>query len=119
VRRGFADYLTDMLAYAEKARSFVGGMTWEELQADEKTYLATVRAIEIVGEAARHVPEEFRAGFPAIPWRRIIGMRNILVHDYEGADAKIIHRTATVNLAELIALLPEAITAAEILDGEE
>ncbi|ARJ67865.1 hypothetical protein WV31_20550 [Magnetospirillum sp. ME-1] len=111
--RDFVDYLADMLAYAEKARNFVGTMTPGELSADERTYLATVRAIEIVGEAARHVPAEFRDRFPAIPWRQIIAMRNILAHNYEGADPKIIHRTATANLSELIALLPEAIAAAK------
>lgn len=112
--RDFADYLADMLAYAEKARHFVGSMTPDELLADEKTYLATVRAIEIVGEAARHIPDDFRARFPAIPWRQIVAMRNILAHNYEGADPRIVHRTATVNLAELIALLPDAIETAKI-----
>ncbi|MBF0325826.1 MAG: DUF86 domain-containing protein [Magnetospirillum sp.] len=111
--RDFVDYLADMLAYAEKARRFVGAMTPEELLADEKTYLATVRAIEIVGEAARHVPDDFRARFPAIPWRQMVAMRNILAHNYEGADPRIVHRTATVNLADLITLLPEAIEAAK------
>ncbi|CUW40928.1 protein of unknown function [Magnetospirillum sp. XM-1] len=111
--RDFVDYLADMLDYAEKARAFVGAMTPGELSADEKTYLATVRAIEIVGEAARHIPPEFRDRFPAIPWRQMVAMRNILAHNYEGADPKIIHRTATANLSDLIALLPEAIAAAK------
>lgn len=102
-----------MLTYAQKAMAFVGSMTPEDLLADEKTYLATVRAIEIVGEAARHIPDEVRAQLPDIPWRQIIAMRNILAHNYEGADVKIIHRTATVNLAELIVLLLAANKSAE------
>lgn len=111
--RDFVDYLADMLAYAEKARAFVGTMTPGELLADEKTYLATVRAIEIVGEAARHVPDDFRDRFPAIPWRQMVAMRNILAHNYEGADPKIVHRTATVNLADLITRLPGVIAVAK------
>jgi len=113
VTRDFVDYLVDMLAYAEKARAFVGTMTPGELLADERTYLATVRAIEIVGEAARHIPDDFRNRFPSIPWRQMVAMRNILAHNYEGADPKIVHRTATVNLTDLIALLPEAIAVAK------
>lgn len=111
--RDFVDYLADMLAYAEKARAFVGTMTPGELLADDKAYLATVRAIEIVGEAARHVPDDFRNRFPAIPWRQMVAMRNILAHNYEGADPKIVHRTATANLTDLIARLPEAIAVAK------
>jgi uncharacterized protein with HEPN domain len=76
VTRDFVDYLSDMLAYALKARNFVGLMTPDELLADEKTYLATVRAIEIVGEAARHVPDDFRARFPKIPWRQIVALHS-------------------------------------------
>ncbi len=116
--RNFVDYLEDMLAYAEKARSFVGEMTPASLQADEKTHLATIRAIEVVGEAARHIPQDFRDRFPAIPWRQIVGMRNILVHDYDGADPNIIHRTATANMSELIATLPDVIKAAKAMAGE-
>ena len=116
--RDFVDYLSDMLAYAEKAMGFVGSLTPGQLMADDRTYLATVRAIEIVGEAARHIPDDFRALYPNIPWRQIIAMRNILAHNYEGADAKIVHRTATVNLAELVAVLPGAIEVAKKLAAD-
>ena len=117
--RLFSDFLFDMLSYAGKANEFVGSMSAEDLAADERTFLATVRAIEIVGEAARHVPEAFRVQFPDIPWRQIIAMRNILVHNYEGSDPKIVHRTATVNMPRLIDALPAAIEAARRQEPEE
>jgi uncharacterized protein with HEPN domain len=88
-------------------------MTPDELRADEKTYLATVRAIEIIGEAARHIPDEFRILHPGVPWREIVAMRNILVHNYEGTDPKIVHRTATVNLKGLITMMPSIIEEAK------
>lgn len=112
----FRDYLDDMLEFAAKARTFVGDMTREAFQADDKTLLATVRAIEIIGEAARHVPAEFRDRFPAIPWQRIIAMRNILAHNYDGADPGIIFDTATIFAPQLVALLPTVIAAAEDLN---
>jgi uncharacterized protein with HEPN domain len=113
VIREIGDYLADMLAYAEKAKSFVGSMTVAEFRANETVLLATTRAIEIVGEAARHIPEDFQQRFPSIPWRKIVGMRNIFAHNYDGADPEIVHYTATVEMAQLIAHLPDAVAAAE------
>jgi uncharacterized protein with HEPN domain len=117
VTRDFRDYLDDMLEFAAKARAFAGDMTREAFQADDKTFLATARAIEIIGEAARHIPAEFRDRVPAIPWQRIIAMRNILAHNYDGADPGIIFDTATIFVPQLVALLPTAIAAAEDLES--
>ncbi len=111
--RDFRDYLDDMLEYAAKARAFVGDMTRDSFVADDKTHLATVRAIEIIGEAARQVPPEFRDRFPEIPWKRIIAMRNVLAHNYDGADPGIVYDTATIFAPQLAALLPAVIAAAE------
>ncbi len=101
--REFADFLDDMLDHARKARGFVGGMSWEDFRADVRTQFATARAIEIVGEAARRIPDDVQSRFPAIPWRQIIGMRNVLAHNYDGADPRIIFDTATLFLPTLIA----------------
>ena len=103
--REFADFLDDMLDHALKAMDFVGGMRWEEFQADLRSQFATARAIEIIGEAARRVPDEVQLRFPAIPWRQIIGMRNVLAHNYDGADPRIIYDTATLFIPGLIAQL--------------
>lgn len=103
--REFADFLDDMLDHAQKATDFVGGMGWEEFQADLRTQFATARAIEIIGEAARRVPDEVQARYPAIPWRQIIGMRNVLAHNYDGADPRIIFDTVTLFLPGLITQL--------------
>jgi uncharacterized protein with HEPN domain len=113
VTRDFRDYLDDMLEFATKARAFVGDMTREAFRADDKTLLATVRAIELIGEAARHVPVEFRDRFPDIPWVRIVAMRNILIHNYDGTDPDIVFDTATIFAPRLITLLPEVIAAAD------
>ena len=103
--REFGDFLDDMLDHAQKARAFVGEMNWEEFQADLRTQFATARAIEIIGEAARRVPDEVQVRFPAIPWRQIVGMRNVLAHNYDGADPRIIFDTVALFLPRLIAQL--------------
>ena len=113
--REFADFLDDMLDHAQKARGFVGDMSWESFRADVRTQFATARAIEIVGEAARRVPEEVQERFPTIPWRQIIGMRNVLAHNYDGADPRIIYDTATLFLPTLIT---DLIAIGAEVDGE-
>lgn len=103
--RDWRDFLDDMLEHTEKARTFVGPMTWAEFQADDKTRFATIRAIEVIGEAARRIPEEVRASFPAIPWSRIIGMRNVLAHDYAGTNPRVVYDTVRLFLPGLAAQL--------------
>jgi uncharacterized protein with HEPN domain len=105
VTRDFRDYLDDMLDHAGKAREFVGGMSWEEFRTDDKTRFATIRAIEIIGEAARRIPDDVRDRFPQIPWQRIVGMRNVLAHDYIGANPRVIYDTALMFVPELITQL--------------
>jgi len=100
--REWRDFLDDMLEHALQGLAFVQDMPWETYSSDIKTQYATARAIEIIGEAARHIPQQLQQEFPAIPWRRIIGMRNILAHNYDGADPRIIYDTARLFLPELI-----------------
>lgn len=111
--RDFRDYLADMLDAANKAMSFVSGMSWQQFAADEKTQFASSRALEIIGEAARNIPPEFRRQVPEIPWQRIVGMRNILAHNYDGADPRVIYDTISDALPDLIMHLRVAITKAE------
>lgn len=113
MNREFRDFLDDMLEYAEKASAFVEGMTQDQFLADEKTQFAVIRALEVIGEAARHVPTEFRDRFTAVPWARIVGMRHVLAHDYGGADPRIVYDTVTIFVPELIAALPGVIAQAD------
>lgn len=93
--RDFRDYLQDMYEAAEKVASFIRGMTEEQFLADEKTQYAVVRALEVMGEASKKVPSEFKGKHQGIPWREISGMRDKLVHDYFGVNAAVLWRTAT------------------------
>ena len=91
-----------MLDHASKAIGFVGDMSFETFADDERTQFASIRALEIVGEAARGVPDEIRAHAPDIPWARVIGMRNILAHDYMGTNPRVVFDTVRLFLPDLI-----------------
>lgn len=91
-----------MLEMAQLALEFVKGMTFEELSADLKTSLAVVRALEVIGEAARHVPQSLRHNHPEIPWLDIAGMRDRLIHGYFGVNPVIVWDTCTRFLPPLI-----------------
>lgn len=83
-------YVADMKACCQRVVEYTAGLSREEFQNRRLVYDATLRNLELLGEAARHVPEEGRALAPEIPWRRIIGMRNVLIHGYLGIDDDII-----------------------------
>ncbi|HET8541621.1 MAG TPA: DUF86 domain-containing protein [Anaeromyxobacter sp.] len=84
-----------------KIRRFVAGMTFETFAGDERTQDAVIRNIEIIGEAAKKVPDEVVARAPEIPWRNIRGMRDMLAHGYFGTSLEIVWATATTRMDEL------------------
>jgi len=103
--RDFHDYLHDMLEATDKVASFVQGMTQEQFVLDDKTQYAVVRGLEIIGEAAKKIPDAFRVENPQIPWREVAGMRDKLVHDYFGVNAEVVWKTVLEDVPNLARLL--------------
>lgn len=79
-------YLDDMICFAEKVVAYTEGFDQESFVASGLNYDATVRNLELIGEAATHIPEALRAQHPEIPWRQVIATRNRLIHGYLGID---------------------------------
>lgn len=100
--RVYSDYLRDMLESAVKATEFVSGMNFDDFRKDEKTIYAVVRALEIIGEAAKKIPKVLGDSYPEIPWREIAGTRDKLIHEYFGVNLLVVWRTVQDDLPILI-----------------
>ncbi len=109
MRRDDEVRLNHMLDAAREAVSFARGRTRDDLDGDRQLVLALIKDMEIVGEAATHVSEPQRRRLPELPWERIVGMRNRLVHAYFDINLDIVWKTVTEDLPELISLLESAV----------
>lgn len=98
-------YLLDILLAARRARSFVQGLTWDEFAQNDLVQSAVLVPLEIIGEAARRVSEEFQRAHPEIPWVQMIGMRNRLIHEYFQVDLARVWETVQDDLPKLVALI--------------
>ena len=88
--RGYRVYLEDILAAAARITEYSGKRSQEKLFANRMATDAILRNLEIVGEAAKHIPPNVRRRFPEVPWKRIAGLRDILVHEYFGINRPIV-----------------------------
>jgi uncharacterized protein with HEPN domain len=111
--RIYIDYLRDMLENAVRAMQFTEGLNFEAFKKDEKTVYAVIRAVEIIGEATRNIPEDIRKKYPQIPWRDAADMRNKLVHRYFGINIEVIWQTINEDLPMLMDALQEIIRREE------
>lgn len=84
--RAWSFYLDDMIGFAEKVIAYTDGLDQQAFVASGLNYDATVRNLELIGEAATHIPDAVRQSRPEIPWRLIIATRNRLIHGYLGID---------------------------------
>lgn len=110
-----AAYLWDMLDAAKQAAELSDGIGLDGLLNDIRTRYAIERALEIIGEAARRVSHETTAAHPEIPWKGIIGFRNVLAHEYGAIDYHRLHTVLRDDLSELVVALENIIALIEDL----
>jgi uncharacterized protein with HEPN domain len=96
-------YIDDMTGFAEKVIAYSAGLDQTAFVANALVYDATLRNLELIGEAATHVPDDVRQAHPQVPWRMIIATRNRLIHGYLGIDNDTLW---SIVAADVPALLP-------------
>ena len=84
--RSWRLFLQDMIESAGKVRRYAEGLSLESFQQDGMAYDAVLRNLEIIGEAAKHIPPEIRDRYPEVDWRGVAGLRDLLAHAYFGLD---------------------------------
>ena len=90
MKRDYNFYIKDILQSIIQIEEFVEGMDYEEFLHDEKTTSAVIRKLEIIGEAAKHIPPRVKQAHPKLPWNEMARMRDKLIHGYFGVDHEIV-----------------------------
>lgn len=105
MKRDILLYIEDILHAITDMESFVAGLEYADFILDVKTVYAVTRALEIVGEATKNVPESVRQVYPLVPWRQMAGMRDKLSHEYFGVNLKVLWDTVKHSAPEIKPLI--------------
>ena len=95
----------DMIGFCERILSYTQALNREDFPADGMRYDATLRNIELIGEAATHIPATVRQDHPEIPWRMIVATRNQLIHGYAGLDDDVLWSIVHTDIPDLLSNL--------------
>ena len=99
-KRTYKMFVEDILESMNKIERYIKGVDYEGVAKNEMVMDAIMRNLEIIGEAAKSIPDAVREKYPDIPWKRMVGLRNIAIHRYFGVDLSIIGEIVTKNLPE-------------------
>ena len=108
-----AQRIYHILQQAATIRRRISGLSAAEFFANTDKTDATLYGLTVIGEAVRAMDDAFKAAHPDIPWRAIVGMRNFIVHEYEGIDYSRVWETVTESLPSIVPLLVEIYNAFE------
>ncbi|MBF0465735.1 MAG: DUF86 domain-containing protein [Nitrospirae bacterium] len=101
MNRDISLFAKDILESIEKAEEFVRSMSYESFVEDDRTIYAVIKCIEIIGEAAKHIPKPIRNKFRTIPWKDMSGMRDKVVHLYFGVKLDMVWLAVKEELPEI------------------
>lgn len=106
-KREWFFYLEDMIEFSERVISYSEGFSKEEFIASRLNYDATIRNVELIGEAATHIPDEVRNQYEEVPWRQVVAARNQMIHGYLGVDDDILWSIIQDDVPALLVTLKD------------
>lgn len=107
--RNWVFYLEDILESAQKVQRYAVGLTFDQFGSQDVIFDAVVRNLEIIGEAAKHLPPEARAMMPDVDWSKVAGFRDVIVHGYFGLDVHVIWDVVQSKIPALISSVEKAL----------
>jgi uncharacterized protein with HEPN domain len=110
--RGVPELIEDIIEAVKRIHEYAGNMDYAGFLKDKKTQDAIVRNLEIIGEAAKRVPSAFKTRHHLIPWKRMAGFRDVLIHHYFGINPEVVWAVAIDNLPQLLPPLKNALSDA-------
>lgn len=115
MKRSVGLYIKDIVEYMERAEEHVEGLSHEQFLNDRKTCDAVIRCIEVMGEAAKNIPDDIRSKYPSIPWRDIAGMRDKIIHGYFIVDFEEVWLAVKEDIPKLKPLIRKVLEDLEKL----
>ncbi len=100
-RRDNSVYLREILDSINRIQDYIGDLTFEDLANDPLRQDGVIRQLEIIGEASRVLPPEFKSAYPDVPWQKMVGMRHVIIHEYFQVDLQVIWDTVKGDLPPL------------------
>jgi len=101
LQRDYSAYLEHILDCISSIEEYTENLSYAEFLKDKKTIEAVIRNLEVIGEASTKISKSFREKYPDVPWKSMIGLRNILIHEYFGVDKDAVWGNIKKNLPEL------------------
>ena len=108
-KRQLEDYLQDILDAVAAIEQFTAGVEFEAFSKNLEKVFVVSRALEIIGEAVKRIPNSVRSQYPSIPWRDIAGMRDKLIHDYFNTDKEMIWKAVQEDILQLKAMISKVL----------
>lgn len=99
--RAYTDYLQDILEVSNKAQEFVKDVDFASFENNDEKIYAVIRALEVIGEAVKFIPQAERDRYPQIPWKAVAGMRDKLIHGYFDVNSRRVWETVQRDLPPL------------------
>ncbi|MFH1504219.1 MAG: DUF86 domain-containing protein [Candidatus Omnitrophota bacterium] len=109
MKRNYKIFIEDILVAMNKIEEYIKELSYEDFAEKEMVEDAVIRKIEIIGEAAKNVPENIKAKYKNIPWKKMAGLRDITIHEYFGVDLDIVWEIITKNIPETKADIQEVL----------